>query len=80
MSTQHPPVTVPDTEMRMLSSSHSDQEYQISVALPPGYADSKYDNLKLITRVFDGEAHISVMPYNLSRGIRAVFCVETHEQ
>lgn len=32
-----------------------------------------YAGLKLATHVFDGETHISVMPFNLSRGIRAVF-------
>jgi predicted alpha/beta superfamily hydrolase len=32
-----------------------------------------YPNLKLSTYTFEGESHVSVMPYNLSRGIRAVF-------
>jgi predicted alpha/beta superfamily hydrolase len=37
---QHHQVAIPDTEMRYLSSTHVDQAYTISVALPPGYADS----------------------------------------
>ena len=40
MSRQYSQVTIPDTEMRLLSSSYIDQEYSIHVALPPGYADS----------------------------------------
>jgi predicted alpha/beta superfamily hydrolase len=40
MSAQHPQVTIQDTEMHRLSSSYVDQEYNILVALPPGYADS----------------------------------------
>lgn len=40
MSTQYPQVTIPDTEMRTLESSHIDQEYKIFVALPAGYSDS----------------------------------------
>lgn len=40
MSAQYPQVTIPDTEMRTLSSSHIDQEYRIFVAFPAGYADS----------------------------------------
>jgi predicted alpha/beta superfamily hydrolase len=39
MSTQHPQVTIPDTEMRVLPPLCIDQEYKILVALPPGYAD-----------------------------------------
>ena len=40
MSVQHPQVTIQDTETHHLSSTHVDQEYNILVALPPGYADS----------------------------------------
>lgn len=40
MSRQYPQVTLPDTEMRLLTSSYINQEYNIFVALPPGYADS----------------------------------------
>jgi predicted alpha/beta superfamily hydrolase len=40
VSTQYPQVTIPDTEVRTLASSYVDQEYNIFVALPPGYADS----------------------------------------
>jgi predicted alpha/beta superfamily hydrolase len=40
MSSQYPQVTIPHTEVHMLSSSSVDQEYQISVALPFSYADS----------------------------------------
>jgi uncharacterized protein len=40
MSRQYSQVAIPDTEMRTLSSSYIDQEYNIFVALPPGYADS----------------------------------------
>jgi predicted alpha/beta superfamily hydrolase len=38
MSTQHPQVTIPDTELRMLASSHVNQVFSISVALPHSYA------------------------------------------
>jgi len=41
MSEQSPPVTIPDTEMRTLSSSYIDHEYNIFVALPAGYAGSE---------------------------------------
>jgi predicted alpha/beta superfamily hydrolase len=40
MPAQHPQVTIQDTEMHRLSSAYVDQEYNILVALPPGYADS----------------------------------------
>ena len=40
LSAQHPQVAIQDTEMHRLSSSYVDQEYNILVALPPGYADS----------------------------------------
>jgi len=40
VSAQHPQVTIQDTEVHRLSSAHVDQEYNILVALPPGYADS----------------------------------------
>ena len=41
MSEKPPSVTIQDTEMRTLSSSYIDQEYNIFVALPAGYADSE---------------------------------------
>ena len=68
MTTHYPPVTIPQTEVHVLSSAHIDHEFSISVALPPGHA-----KLKLSTHTFEGESHISVMSLNLSRGIRAVF-------
>ena len=40
MSAQLPQVTIQDTEVHRLSSTHVDQKYNILVALPPGYADS----------------------------------------
>lgn len=40
MSTQFPQVTLPDTEVRPLRSSHNGLEYNIFVAFPAGYADS----------------------------------------
>ena len=40
MSTQHPQVTIPNTEMRRLASSLTGYEYNIYVALPAGYGDT----------------------------------------
>jgi uncharacterized protein len=40
MTTQLAPVTIPQTEVHTLSSTHAGREFSISVALPPGYADS----------------------------------------
>ena len=40
MTTQPPQVTIPDTEMRRLTPSHTGYEYNICVALPAGYADT----------------------------------------
>jgi predicted alpha/beta superfamily hydrolase len=40
MSTQHPQVTIPNTEMRRLASSITGYEYNLYVALPAGYADT----------------------------------------
>jgi predicted alpha/beta superfamily hydrolase len=41
MPEQFPQVTIPDTEVRRLTSSHTGYEYNIYVALPPGYADTE---------------------------------------
>lgn len=41
MSTQYPQVTIPNTEVRMLSSSIVSQEFKVFVALPRNYADSE---------------------------------------
>lgn len=41
MTTQSPLVTIPQTEVHILSSAHVDHDFSISVALPPGYADSQ---------------------------------------
>ena len=38
MSTTYPQVTIPNTEVRMLSSSHADQEFKIKVGLPLSYS------------------------------------------
>ena len=32
-----------------------------------------YDGLRLKTHVFEGENHVSVVPFSLSRGLRVVF-------
>lgn len=40
MSPQHPQATISGTELRTLSSSQIDHQYEIHVALPRGYADS----------------------------------------
>jgi predicted alpha/beta superfamily hydrolase len=47
----HPPVTIPGSEVRLLPSSHVDQEYRLSIALPPGYdaeAEQRYPVLYLL--------------------------------
>ncbi len=54
MSSQYPQVTIPRTEVRMLSSSNVDQEYQIYVALPFSYADS--DEIYPVLYVLDANA------------------------
>lgn len=41
MSNTHPPVELPDTEVRLLHSSNIDQEYKLFVSLPPGYDESE---------------------------------------
>lgn len=41
MSTQYPQVTIPNTEVRMFSSSIVNQEFKIFIALPRNYADSE---------------------------------------
>ena len=50
MSRQHAQVTIPNTEVRSLSSSIVDQEYQIFVAFPHGYdaSDMAYPVLYLL--------------------------------
>jgi predicted alpha/beta superfamily hydrolase len=40
VSGRYQQVTIQDTEIHRLSSTHVDQEYNILVALPPGYVDS----------------------------------------
>lgn len=40
MSTQHPKVTIPDTELRQLTSSRAGYEYNIHIALPSGYTET----------------------------------------
>jgi hypothetical protein len=32
-----------------------------------------YPNLQLHTHIFEGETHLSVIPYNISRGLKAVY-------
>lgn len=57
-----PPVTIPQTEVHVLSSAHVDHEFSISVALPAGYADSKqpYQTLYMLDAnwLFDMTASI----------------------
>lgn len=50
MSTQHPQVTIPDTEVRRLASSLTGYEYHIHIALPAGYAhtDKTYPALYVL--------------------------------
>ena len=57
MSTQYPQVTIPDTEVRRLKSALNSDEYQI---------------LRLQTQILVGETHLSVVPYNIGRGLRWV--------
>ena len=33
----------------------------------------KYPGLELVTQIFEGESHVSVIPFNISRGLRAVY-------
>jgi uncharacterized protein len=33
----------------------------------------QYEDLELITHIFEGETHISVVPATISRGLRAIF-------
>src|SRR5512134_843789 len=40
MAEQFPQVTIPETEVRRLASSLTGYEYQLSIALPAGYADT----------------------------------------
>ena len=35
--------------------------------------DRQYQNLELITHMFEDENHVSVTPATISRGLRAVF-------
>lgn len=41
MPSNHPLVTLPGTEVRVLSSSNVDQEYKLFISLPPGYDESE---------------------------------------
>jgi len=59
MSSQCPQVTIPHTEVRMLSSSNVDQEYQIFVALPFGYADS--DEIYPVLYLLDANGNFGVV-------------------
>jgi len=54
MSNLFPPVTLPYTEVRTLSSSNVDQEYKISVALPVG--GPELDNRYPVLYVLDPDA------------------------
>ena len=73
---------------RAYAASHADLPAQVSVTagalewgnvlanisqLTTTLQSRGYPNLKLSTRTFEGESHVSVMPFNLSCGIRAVF-------
>ena len=62
MPSAHPLVTIPETQVRLLSSSQTKQAYSISVALPPGYADSdrSYPTLYMLDAnwLFDMTANI----------------------
>jgi hypothetical protein len=35
--------------------------------------DRQYQNLELITHIFEEETHVSVTPATISRGLKAVF-------
>lgn len=59
MSAHYPPVTIPHTEVRMLSSAHVDQAYQIYVALPFSYADS--DAIYPVLYVLDANAFFGMV-------------------
>ena len=63
VSAQHPQVTIQDTVTHRLSSTHVDQDYDILVALPPGYADSDKTYPTLYTTdgdlIFGGLAQIA---------------------
>lgn len=50
MSTLHSPVTIPDTEVHLISSSNVNQEFRIFVALPHTYAslDKAYPTLYML--------------------------------
>ena len=41
MSSQHPPVTPPDTKVRRLKSSIADDTYRLHISLPITYANSE---------------------------------------
>ena len=60
----HPPVTIPVTEKRLLKSRNVDQEFRLSVALPPGYApdgEERYPVLYLLDGDFSFPLAVSAL-------------------
>ncbi len=60
----HPPVTIPGTEKRLLKSRNVDQEFRLSVALPPGYApdgEERYPVLYLLDGDFSFPLAVSAL-------------------
>jgi|GEM_PF-6204423 len=43
-------------------------------------SNRQYPNLHLITKIFEDETHVSVMPALFSMGLRAVFSASTNVQ
>ena len=41
--------------------------------LKKAFENRNYPNLQLHTHIFEGETHLSVVPYDISRGLKAVY-------
>jgi predicted alpha/beta superfamily hydrolase len=41
--------------------------------LEKAFQNRNYPNLRLQTQIFEGETHLSVVPYNISRGLKLVY-------
>jgi len=41
--------------------------------LEKAFQNRNYPNLRLQTHIFEGETHLSVLPYNISRGLKVVY-------
>ena len=55
MSSQHPPVTLPDTEVRLLKSSIVNDTYRLDISLPITYANS--DRTYPVVYLTDGDVN-----------------------